>query len=173
MNDIACDHPSSGSVNKAIEVAILRRMDVQYADWIRVNWIDVSKKYQLPAVWEKAKPDAVWETKSAVLIVAECYARIERLKAGNKGKLAKDCLKLRGIQLQLAHRFKQVRCLMIMPEELAAQLKGVGWLETSIRQTVEVVGVSLLESERRDLMAAVLKQADGQSRTAYKPDVSK
>jgi hypothetical protein len=164
--------PSDSAAQRFIEVAILERVTDGNAEWTRVAWIDVATEYRLPAVWRKAKPDAVWESKSGELIVGECYTRVETLKPGNYGKLAKDTLKLLGIRNALAGKVT-VRCLMIMPSELAKQLHGGGWLATSIREAVEIVPVLLLDAELISLKAAALTQADGQSRARRKSELSK
>lgn len=171
MCDDTGTHASDSAVQRSIETAFLGRVDNQNADWTRVAWIDVSKKNQLPDVWRKVKPDAVWETKSGDLIVAECYTRTEKLKPGNHAKLAKDCLKLIAIQRALTGK-TTVRCLLILPDELAEQLQGSGWLATVIRQTVEIVCMALPTAERNDLNVAVLNQAEGQSRTRRNRNVS-
>jgi hypothetical protein len=62
---------------------------------------------------------------------------------------------------------------MIMPNELAKQLQGGGWLVTSLRQAVEIVPVSLLDAELISLKAAALAQSDGQSRARRKSELSK
>jgi hypothetical protein len=165
------NNASDGKVQCSIEAFFIGRLAQQNPAWRRLSWIEVAKKYRLPEVWHKIKPDAVWETESGDLIVAECYTRTRTLKSGNYGKLAKDCLKLIAIQQTLAG-IVNIRCLMILPDELVDRIQGDGWLVTFIRQSVEVVGMKLLESERRELNDSVERQADGQSRRRRKSETS-
>lgn len=164
--------PSDSTAQRSIEVATVDRLTNSGAGWNRVLWIDVATKYQLSNTWRRAKPDAAWESRLGELIIGECYARVETLKPGNLGKLARDTLKLLGIRKALAGKVA-VRCLMIVPPELAEQLQGSGWLATSIREAVEIVPVPLADAERIKLKEAVLNQANGQSRARRKLDASK
>jgi hypothetical protein len=162
---------SDGNVQCSIEAILIGRLSRQNPAWRRLSWIEVATKYRVPEVWHKINPDAVWETEAGDLAVAECYTRTLTPKSGTYGKLAKDCLKLIAIQKTLARKAK-VRCLMILPDELVERMQGTGWLVTFIRQSVEVVGMTLLESERKKLNDAVERQADGQSRRRRKSETS-
>lgn len=156
--------PSDSSIQHEIELAMLDRLSAQHSDWRRVSWEGVAIEFGLPRFWQKVKPDAVWKTVSDEVIVAECYSRIGELKPGHRRKLAMDALKL----LSLRDAFppgRNIRRLLVVPEELADRLTGEGWFSVAISHSAEVVPVSLLKSERKRLSAACLSQAEGQART--------
>ena len=157
--------PSDSGVQREIEVVMLRRLAGQHPDWKPADWKAIALKLGLPSVWQKAKPDAVWTTAAGEVIVAECFTRIGKLKAGQYRKLAMDALKL----LALKHAIpigSSVTYLLVVPKELAGAFEGGGWFPVAIRLAANIVPVSLLDSEREKLGDAVQRQAQGQSRIA-------
>ena len=158
------DHdPSDSRVQREIELVMLQRLANQHPDWKRAEWKAIAGELHLPSVWQRAKPDAVWKTDAGEVVIAQCYARIGKLKAGQYRKLAMDALKL----LALKHAIpldSRVQYLLVVPEELVGAFEGGGWLPVAIRLAAVIVPVCLLDSERESLGDAVQRQAQGQSR---------
>ena len=92
------------------------------------------------------------------------FRGVGELKAGHYGKLAKDALKLLALRNSLPDE-KQIRCLLVVPEELAGRLEGDGWFPVALHLAAEIVPVALSESERKKLGDATGLQAQGQART--------
>lgn len=155
--------PSDSAAQRDIEIKMLERLVEQHPDWQRVNWKTLSAELGLAPVWQKAEPDAVWETGSEI-IIAECYSRIGALSAGHYRKLAMDALKLIAIRDAIRH-VPHVRCLLVVPRELADRLKGDGWFPSALRLASDVIPVDLLESEKTVIENACARQAQGQART--------
>src|SRR4030042_1238810 len=127
---------------------------------------DLSEGRELAA---KVKPDAVWRDVAGVIIIAECYARIGKLKPGHRQKIASDILKLISLRDELGED-NPPRLLLVVPEELAYQLEDDDWLSIVIRkETVELFKVHLSAEQRNELQKAVSRQADGQAHSP-KPD---
>ncbi len=156
-------HLSDSAVQRKIELTMLDRISQKNPDWQRVTWKTLAAELSLPPVWQNAKPDAVWRTSSHKVIVAECYARVGELKAGHRRKLAMDALKL--LALRDALEENAVRCLLVVPEELKGKLAGDGWFPAALHLVAEIVSVDLKEDERKELVAASTRQAQGQART--------
>lgn len=158
------DHdPSDSTVQREIELVMLQRLADQHPDWKLADWKAIALELGLPSLWQKAKPDAVWKTDAGEVVIAECYARISKLKAGQHRKLAMDALKL----LALKHAIPiggRVQYLLVVPEELAGAFEGGGWFPVAIRLAAAIVPVCLLDSEREKLGDAAQRQAQGQSR---------
>ena len=158
------DHdPSDSRVQREIELVMLQRLADQHRDWASADWKAIALELGLPSVWQKAKPDAVWKTHAGEVVIAECYARIGKLKAGQHRKLAMDALKL----LALKHAIplgSRVQYLLVVPEELVGAFDGGGWFPVAIRLAAVIVPVCLLDCEREKLGDAVQRQAQGQSR---------
>ncbi len=156
--------PSDSAVQREIELAILGRLGSAHGDWQRTSWKTLAAELGLTSVWQKTEPDAVWKINSQkIIIIAECYARIGKLTAGHRRKLAMDTLKL--LSLRKALEGNSVRCLMVVPKELEDELMGDGWFPTSLRLNTEIVAVVLPESEKKRLATASKLQAEGQART--------
>ena len=155
--------PSDSKVQREIELAILDRLSNHHDDWQRVDWKTLAIELRLAPVWRKTEPDAVWKTNSHEIIIAECYARVGALAAGHRRKLAMDTLKL--LSLRKALEGNNVRCLMVVPEELGRELAGDGWFPTALRLNTEIIPIGLLEHEKKRLAAASKLQAEGQART--------
>ncbi len=158
------DHdPSDSRVQGEIELVMLQRLANHHPDWKLANWKAIAVELGLLSVWQKAKPDAVWKTDAGEVVIAECFARISKLKAGQRRKLAMDALKL----LALKHAIpvgSRVQYLLVVPEELAGAFEGDGWFPIAIRLAASIVPVHLLDHERRSLGDAAQRQAQGQSR---------
>jgi len=158
------DHdPSDSRVQGEIELMMLQRLADQHPEWKPADWRGIAVELNLPFVWQKAKPDAVWKTDAGEVVIAECYARIGRLKAGHNRKLAMDALKLLALKNAIPIGGR-VHYLMVVPEELVAGLEGDGWFPVAIRLAAAIVPVCLQESERQKLGDAAQRQAQGQSR---------
>lgn len=156
--------PSDSSAQRAIETIMLRQLEEQHPDWHAVSWKTTASTFGLSVSWQKAEPDAVWETDSGEIIVAESYARIGDLKPSHRRKLAMDAFKLQTIR-QILPKTENVRCLIIVPEEIAACLQGDSWFCEALRLTAEIVPISLHEHEKKTLKDATALQAQGQART--------
>jgi hypothetical protein len=164
MSQTTNSDPSDSANQREIERVMLHRLDEQHPDWRRVSWEAVAVELGLASIWQKAQPDAVWKTIDGEVIIAECYARVGELKAGHRHKLAMDALKLLAIQ-QALPAGNHVRYLLVMPEELMSRLEGGGWFPVALRLAAEIIPVNLMENERRELMDASRRQAEGQART--------
>lgn len=156
--------PSDSAIQREIELVMLCRLGEQHPDWRRVSWNTVAAKLGLLAVWRNAKPDAVWETDAGEIIVAESYARCGELKSGHRRKMAMDALKLLALRDAIPDG-KRIRCLLVVPEELVARLKGDSWFPLALRLAAEIIPVALLDDERDRLGEASRLQGLGQART--------
>lgn len=158
------DHdPSDSRVQREIELVMLQRLADQHRDWTPADWKAIALELGLPSVWQKAKPDAVWKTSTGDVVIAECYARIGKLKAGQHRKLAMDALKLLALKNAISLD-SRVQYLLVVPEELVGAFEGGGWFPVAIRLAATIVPVCLLDSEREKLGDAAQRQAQGQSR---------
>jgi hypothetical protein len=84
-------HPSNSMVQINIEKDMLAYLMELIPSWQLIGLSDLSEGRELAA---KVKPDAVWRDVAGVIIIAECYARIGKLKPGHRQKIASDILKL-------------------------------------------------------------------------------
>jgi hypothetical protein len=156
--------PSDSAVQREIELEMLHRLGEKHPDWRRISWKRLAADLGLTQVWQEAEPDAVWKTDSGQVILAECYSRVGDLKTGHRRKLAMDTLKLTAIRNALADD-NHVRCLLVVPKELKDRLAGDGWFPAALRLTTDIVPVDLLEDEKRRLVTASTRQAQGQAHT--------
>lgn len=166
MSNLQTDdlNPSDSAVQREIELVMLRRLGEQHGDWQPVAWRTIAAELGMSSVWQKTEPDAVWRTDSASLLLAEAYARVGDLKPGHRRKLAMDALKLLALRNALPDG-TDVRCLLIVPEELKVRLQGDGWFPVALHLAAEIVPVTLLDDERKRLLDASSLQGQGQSRT--------
>lgn len=164
VSDQIFKDPSDSSTQREIEREMLNIFQADHSDWVPMEWKIVAYELELPLVWQNAKPDATWRDNNGNFIIAECYARIGELKSGHCGKLAKDVLKLISLQRAISTPLR-LRCLIIVPGELAVKFKGASWLFEAIRQAVEVIPIPLTEIQHNKLRDAVKRQADGQARS--------
>ena len=155
--------PSDSRVQREIELVMLQRLAGHHPDWKPADWKAIALKLGLPSVWQKAKPDAVWTTDGGEVIVAECYARIGKLKAGQHRKLAMDALKLLALR-HASPTTSRVQYLLVVPAELEGVFQGGARFPVAIRLAAAIVPVSLLGSERERLGDASQLQAQGQAR---------
>ncbi len=156
--------PSDSSFQIQFEKVMLEILQENHPNWRPVDWMEVSIDLGLPTVWQRAKPDAVWKDENGIIIIAECYARVDKLKAGHRRKLAMDVLKLLSLRRAAADP-KSLRGLLIVPEELDGQLQANDWFSEAIRQAVEVISIRLSDDQSHKLRKAVESQASGQART--------
>jgi hypothetical protein len=106
----------------------------------------------------------VWRDENGVIIIAECYVRVGKLKPGHRRKIATDILKL----ISLSDEFgkgNSPNLLLVVPEELGPQLEGIDWLSLVISKRIKLVKVSLTDEQHRTLQEAVKSQGDGQARS--------
>lgn len=155
--------PSDSKVQREIELVMLQRVADQHSDWKPAEWKQIAGDLGLPSVWQKAKPDAVWKTDAGEVVIAECYARVGKLKAGQHRKLAMDALRLLALKHAIPMTIR-VQYLLVVPNELAGAFEGGGWFPVAIRLAAAIVPVSLQDSERERLGDAAQRQAQGQSR---------
>lgn len=163
MSDETAFDLSDSTAQRTIERVMLDHMQAAHPEWRPATWKEIAVILGLAPVWKQAQPDAVWESADGTIIIAECYARVKRLLAGNERKLALDALKLLSLR-NAAPEPQQLRCLLIVTAEVEHELQKNGWLQAAIRQAVEVVGVALAEVHRRALDEAVSRQSSGQAR---------
>jgi len=156
-------NPSDSAVQRGIELKMLQRLVEKHPDWQRVTWKTLASELSLSPIWQKAKPDAVWKNHCNRIIIAECYSRVGELKAGHLRKLAMDAIKL--LALRDALKGYSVDCLLVVPEELKSKLTSDGWFPAALHLVAEIVSVDLQEDERKELVAASTRQAQGQART--------
>ena len=155
--------PSDSSVQSAVERIMLEIIHDRNPSWQIVEWKSIAAELNLSLVWGKAKPDAAWQDSDGRFIIAECYARVDELKPGHRRKLAMDALKLLSVR-NAVNDSLQLRCLLIVPEELEKQLRADNWLSEAIRQAAEVVTVRLSDGLLKQLRETVKLQGAGQAR---------
>jgi len=163
MQQMTDSDPSDSAVQRDIEQEMLHRVGNKHPDWRRIHWKGLASELGLSPIWQKTKPDAVWKNHSNRIILAECYSRVGELKAGHLRKLAMDVLKL--LALRDALKGYSVECLLVVPEELKVKLTSNGWFPAALHLVAEIVSVDLKEDERKELVAASTRQAQGQART--------
>jgi hypothetical protein len=84
-------NPSDSQVQRDIEKELLAEYENQHPYWKKVDLSNLPFGKELAKI---VKPDAVWKDEDGVLIIAECYVRIGKLKPGHRRKIATDILKL-------------------------------------------------------------------------------
>ncbi|MGH2960358.1 MAG: hypothetical protein ACRDKE_12185, partial [Solirubrobacterales bacterium] len=115
--------------------------------------------------WRSTVPDGCWfegRGNARKFVVAEAYARVAELKAGNKSKLAKDALKLMQLARVAAAKSNiKVVAALVLTEQVAAELapNRRGWLGAAIRESVEIREVKLEPGEIEHLENARRRQA--------------
>lgn len=155
--------PSDSKVQRDLESVMLRRLAAQHPDWRRVAWNTTSVELGLLPVWQRARPDAVWKTRTGEIIVAESYAHVDALKAGHRRKLAMDALKLLSLRATIP-KGRRVRCLLVVPGQLMGSLKSDGWFPAALGLAAEIVPVDLSRGDRIRLNKASRLQAQAQAR---------
>jgi hypothetical protein len=142
-----------------IEKEMLSYVMEQKPNWQKISWTDLSAGRELAA---KVKPDAVWRDVDGGNIIAECYARIGKLKPGHRRKIATDILKLISLRDEFG-KDNPPRLLLVIPEELGIQLEGDDWLSMVVRKEIELFKVPLRDEQRQILLEAVKRQGEGQA----------
>ena len=155
-------HPSNSMVQIKIEKDMLSYVMEQNPSWQKISWTDLSAGRELAA---KVKPDAVWRDLEGVIIIAECYARIGKLKPGHRRKIATDILKLISLRDEFA-KDNPPKLFLVIPQELGFQLEGDDWLSMVVRNEIELFKVPLSDDQRQTLLEAVKRQGEGQSHSA-------
>lgn len=99
------------------------------------------------------------------IVLAEAYARTEKLKPGNKRKVLTDVLKLLYVRDALAemHPGWRVRLYLVLSSELvAAEFRGKSWAAKALQRFGVVVLVhEFSEEELKRLATAVAAQREG------------
>jgi len=152
-------HPSNSMVQIKIEKDMLSYVIEQNPSWQKLSWTDLSAGRELAA---KVKPDAVWRDLEGVIIIAECYARIGKLKPGHRRKIATDILKLISLRDEFAID-NSPKLFLVVPEELGFQLEGDDWLSMVVRKEIELFKVPLRDEQRQILLEAIKRQGEGQA----------
>jgi hypothetical protein len=155
--------PSDSAVQREIELVMLYRLSKVHENWEKIEWKPFVMELGLSSIWQKVKPDAIWRTNTQEIIIAECYARVGELKAGHRRKMAMDALKL--LALRDALKGKNVRCLLVVPEELKKHMSNASWFPVALHLVAEIVTVKLQKDEFNALIVASTGQATGQART--------
>ena len=154
-------HPCNSLVQRDIEKEIIADIVKQHPGWQPDDLLNLPAGRELAG---KVKPDAVWKDEQGIIVIAECYVRVGKLKPGHRRKIATDILKLISLRGEFGKE-NPPRLQLIVPEELGPQLEDNDWLSIVIRNEVELVKVALNDKQRIELQQAVNRQADGQSRS--------
>jgi len=152
-------HLSDSKVQRDIEKEILAELEENHPNWQRVDLLALPAAKELA---KKVKPDAVWKDENGIIIIAECYVRIGKLKPGHRRKIATDILKLISLTDELGEE-NSMHLLLLVPEELGTQLEGNDWLSLVIKKRIELVKVHLNDEQHLILQDAVKRQAAGQA----------
>jgi hypothetical protein len=154
-------NPSDSHVQRVIEKEMLSDLEKLHPDWQKQDWhaLIVGREFA-----SKVKPDGVWRDSNGVIIIAECFARIGKLKPGQHRKIASDVLKLIYLKEELSDK-NSVCLLMVVPEELGLYFKSDDWLSIIISKKIDLVKIQLSDQQRKQLLDAVSRQGEGQSRT--------
>jgi hypothetical protein len=155
-------HPSNSIVQINIEKEMLSYVLEQNPSWQKISWTDLSAGRELAT---KVKPDGVWRYGEGVIIIAECYARIGKLKPGHRRKIATDVLKLISLRDEF-DKHNPPRLLLVVPEQLGIQLEDNDWLSMVIHNEVELIKVPLSDQQCQKLLEAASRQAQGQAHSA-------
>jgi hypothetical protein len=153
-------NPSDSQVQRDIEKELLAEYENQHPYWKKVDLSNLPFGKELAKI---VKPDAVWKDEDGVLIIAECYVRIGKLKPGHRRKIATDILKLITLKDEFG-KLSPSRLFLFVPEEIGSQLEGNDWLSLVISKKIELVKVSLTDEQRLKLQNAIILQGEGQSR---------
>ncbi len=155
---------SDGKVQIDLGTDMCSTLENQNPGWHQVNWHDFTVGREFAS---KIEPDGVWQDENSVIIIAECYARIGKLRKGQHRKIASDVLKL----ISLKEEFTQdsLRLILVVPEDLGPQLEGNDWLSMIISKEIELFKVPLSDEQRNNLLNAIKRQGEGQAHSA-KPD---
>jgi hypothetical protein len=157
---------SNSKVQRDIEKDMLACLHRQHADWHEVDWLNLSVGREFAV---KVKPDGVWCDPEGVIIIAESYARIGKLKPGHRRKIAADILKLISLKDEFGEDSSPC-LLLVVPEDLGSQLEGSDWLSIVIRKTIRLIKVPLTDEQRHNLSDAVKLQAEGQAHSPKSDD---
>ena len=153
-------HLSDSKVQSVIEREMLSYIECQHKDWQKVDWREITVGREFAG---KVKPDEAWRDSDGILVIAECYARIGKLKPGHRRKIATDLLKLIFIKDEFGES-NSPRLLLVVPEELGSQLEGTDWLSLIITKKIELIKIPLNDEQCKKLNEAVSRQGAGQAR---------
>jgi hypothetical protein len=163
-------HKSDSKVQRNIETEVLTEFEKQYPHWKKVDLLTLPVGKELA---KKVKPDAVWRDEEGIIVMAECYVRVGKLKPGHRRKIATDILKLISLKDEFGED-NPPHLLLVVPEELGPQLEGNDWLSLVISKRIILVKVPLSDEQRLRLNNAVKLQADGQARSPkFRPQSDK
>jgi len=154
-------NPSDSLVQRDIEKAMLSNLEKQHSDWQKIDWHELIGGREFSG---KVKPDGVWRDSNGVIIIAECFARIGKLKPGQHRKIASDILKLIILKEELMDEYS-LRIMLVVSDELGLQLEGNDWLSIIVSKKIELTKIPLSDEQRISLLKAIQRQGEGQSRT--------
>jgi len=152
-------HPSNSMVQCRIEREMISYLEKHHPDWRQIDWYDLCAGKELAL---RVKPDAVWRDGEGVIIIAECYARIGKLKSGHRCKIATDILKLFILRDEFDKK-EPLRLILVVPDDLGSQLEDNDWISMVIRKESMLVKVPLSDEQHLKLINAVKLQGEGQS----------
>lgn len=92
------------------------------------------------------------DTDGDIVALVECFARVTKLKAGQKQKLAKDALKLSMLRHIVAPDAALV--LLVASDDVANWLRGRGWIADALDQHGIEVEVAEIGGHLRDTIAS-------------------
>ena len=157
-------HLSNSFAQSKIECEMLSALEKLHPDWQKHDWNALIGGREFAG---KVKPDGVWRDSNGVIIIAECFARIGKLKPGQHRKIASDVLKLIILKEELNDKYS-LRILLVVPDELGLQLEGNDWLSIIISKKIELIKIPLGDEQRISLLKANQRQGEGQARVKGK-----
>jgi hypothetical protein len=155
-------HPSDSKIQRDIEKEILVDLEKKNPNWKKVDLLKLTFGRELA---KKVEPDEVWMDGEGVIVIAECYVRIGKLKPGHRRKIATDVLKLISLKDEFAEGNSPI-LLLVVPEELGSQLEGNDWLSLVISKRIKMVKVPLSDEQHLNLLKALKRQGEGQAHSA-------
>lgn len=160
MNNKKQPAPGASDVQQATEKILVGKLERSKSAKER-NWSELALDLGLDKVWSQVQPDGCWESQSRgtrTITIVEAYARVTKLLSGNRSKLCKDALKLDALRSAVNERHPEirVRCVLVVPSELATELSRErhSWMNQAIHQVVKVELIELTGSQSDRLRAA-------------------
>lgn len=116
----------------------------------------VNERITLPS-GATVQVDGVARVDGQIAAIAEVFARVTKLKAGQKHKLAKDVLKLSLVRSAVAPDARLI--LLVASSDVAAWLRGKGWIADALDQHgVEVETAEITDELRSSILTAQAQQ---------------
>lgn len=158
-------HSSDSKLQREMEPSVLENF-AQRKGLLIENWKTTARDiFRIEDAWQQIEPDALFKISDNRYALAECYLRVSDLKPGNKGKIAKDIVKLVSAKEVICQSNSNITIdlIFICPEELKKTLSS-GWFGRAVTKLVRIEYIQMSKQDIDELSKALIKQGLSNSR---------